>query len=222
MSILVATSTVADGSMYERNNPKSHKAVANRKAYLASKGFDLHRSVRLRLHYETDDFCRYIEVDDSYAGKGMQDSNVRPADALITTTRNLALFLPVADCIGAVIYDEVKRVLALAHLGRHSLEQQGGEKIIAHLQETYGCEPQNLRIWLTPAAGKDVYKIWALEDKGMKEAAFEQLQNAGIASDQITDNAAETTSDENYFSYSEFLKGTRTSDGDHAIVAMIR
>lgn len=222
MSVLVAISTVADGSMLDRENPKSHKVVANRKAYLKSKGFDLQRSVRLRVHYETDDFCRYVSVDESYAGKGMQDANVRPADAIITTTRNLALFLPVADCIGAVIYDDVKRVLALAHLGRHSLEQLGGEKIIAHLATEYGSNPQNLRIWLSPAAGKDVYKIWALDNRGMKEAALEQLHNAGITAEQITDNTAETTSDENYFSYSEFLKGTRSSDGDHAIVAMIR
>lgn len=37
-----------------------------------------------------------------------------------------------------------------------------------------------------------------------------------------TDDAAETTSDQHYYSYSEYLKGHRKNDGDHAIVAIMR
>lgn len=222
MSVLVVTSTVADGSMNDRTNPKSQKVVATRKKFLEKNGFDIKQTVRLRLHYEREDFCRYIEVDDSHRGQGMIDSNVRPADALITTTRELGLFLYVSDCIGAVIYDTVKQVLTLAHLGRHSLEQHGGQKIIEHLQQNYGCNIEDLQICLTAAAGKDVYKIWALNNKGMKEAALEQLERAGIKPAQISDDPANTTDDPNYYSYSEYLKGNLDKDGSHAVVAKIR
>ena len=112
-------------------------------------------------------------------------------------------------------------VLALAHLGRHNLEQGGGHKIIAHLSHHYHSNPAKLRITLTPAAGKNEYKIWALENIGMKEATFEQLASAGVLQANIIDAPIETTSSADYYSYSEFLKGNRDEDGDHAIVAMM-
>lgn len=221
MSVLVVTSTASDGSQKDRTNPKSHKVIDARQQFLRKHGFDIDKTVRLRVHFETEDFCRYIEVSQDNAGQGMRNDNVRPADAIITTDRDLALFLPVSDCIGAIIYDTVRRVLALAHLGRHSLEQRGGQRIIQHLQDQYGCSVENLQIWMTPAAGPDVYKIWALDNKGMKEVAHEQLAAAGIKPSQITDNTAETTSNPHYYSYSEFLKGNG-EDKSHAIVAKIR
>jgi hypothetical protein len=55
----------------------------------------------------------------------------------------------------------------------------------------------------------------------LKEVVFEQLRNAGIASTNITDNPADTTRDDRYFSHSEFLKGNKPTDGRHAIVVML-
>jgi copper oxidase (laccase) domain-containing protein len=195
--------------------------IRNREALLQKYSLTPENTVRLRVHFETEDFCRYKLVSAKHSGQGMVDDNVVPADALITTEPNLALLLPVADCIGAVIYDETKSVLALAHLGRHSLEQYGGKKIIEHLVENFSVNIEDLHIWMTPAAGKEVYPIWKLDNKGMKEAAHEQFASAGIKQTQITDDATETTTSSDYFSYSDYLKGNRASDGDHAILAVM-
>jgi copper oxidase (laccase) domain-containing protein len=222
MDLHVHTSTVADGSLYNRHDPKDAEVISNRKKFLAGQSISIDKSVRLNLNFDGDDFCRYTAVDSTHKGKGMQGGDIFYADALITTQQDVALFLPVADCIGAVIYDPVKGVLALAHLGRHSLEQHGGQKIIEHIMHSYGSNAADLELWLTPAAGKEVYPIWKLDHKGMKEAAFEQFAAAGISSSQIHDNQAETTADPDYFSYSEFLKGNQAVDGDHAIVAVLR
>ncbi len=219
---LVAISTRADGSMYNRHDFTDPDVIANRERFLAQHGLSLDQAARVRVHYDTDDFCRYIEVDDSWAGKGARDNELPAADALITTSRNLTLLLPVADCIGAAIFDERQGVLALAHLGRHSLEQHGGTKIIEYLAEQYDSKPQDIAIWLTPAAGKEKYPLWALDNKGMKETAYEQFAAAGITKAQINDNPADTTSDPNYYSYSEFVHGRDTEDADHLIVATLK
>ena len=208
--------------MYNRHDLCDPEVIKQRQAFLAGYGVALEETVRLRVDYDTDDFCRYIEVGAADQGMGMTDDHATSSDALITTTPGVALFLPIADCIGALIYDHTQHVLALAHLGRHSLEQQGGTKIIQHLVGHYGCSVENLEVLLTPAAGKDNYKIWALDNKGMKEAAHEQLHAAGLTSTQINDNDADTTTNDLYYSYSQYLKGDRQEDGDHAIFGVMR
>lgn len=221
MSLVVATSTVSDGSMYNRHDMFDRKVFQNRRRFIATQGLEADDFIRLWVTYETTDFCRYREISASQRKAGMMGSDTEPADALITTELGVGLFLPVADCVGAVIYDESRQVLALAHLGRHSLEQYGGTAIINYLRDHYGCEPENLRVWLTPAASKNAYQLWKLDHKGLKEATYEQLRAAGVLDVNITDNVAETTDDSRYYSYSLYLKGLRADDGDHAIIAMM-
>lgn len=221
MNAVIKTSTISDGNMYNRNDHEDASVIENRTHFLEKMGTSIDKTIRLRVNYDGDDFCRYIEVDADFAGKGMRNSDVTIADAIVTTAPNIALFLPIADCIGAAIYDPEHGVVAIAHLGRHSLEQYGGTKIITHLTKQYHSNPSALQVWLTPAPSKESYPIFKLDNKGMKEAAHEQLLTAGILSENITDNTAETDKDPNYYSYSEFLKGNTTEDGDHAIVAVM-
>jgi copper oxidase (laccase) domain-containing protein len=222
MAVNVAISTVADGSMYNRHDSADAAIYQNRITLLQGRGINPSAAVRLAVSYDRDDFCQYTVLADDQLGRGVIDTHAYPGDALITTAPGTALFLPIADCVGAVFFDPENKVLALAHLGRHSLEQLGGAKIVHFLVDTFGSDLRSLQVWLTPAAGKDVYKIWALENKGMKEATLEQLFAAGVLKENINDSSAETTSDLDYFSYSEFLKGNRTEDGDHAIVAVMQ
>ncbi|MFZ2126570.1 MAG: laccase domain-containing protein [Candidatus Microsaccharimonas sp.] len=220
--ILVAISTVADGSMYNRHDKADASVIHNREVFLKKHHISLEQTTRVRTLYEGDNYCRYKEATEAEKGDGMKDDQVAISDGLVTTNLNHALFLPVADCVGAVLYDPKKQVLMVSHLGRHSLEQGGGIKSVAYLKEKYGCDPKDLKVWLTPAPGKDAYPIWKLDNKGMKEVTFEQLSIAGILPENITDNPADSTKDVNYYSYSEFLKGNRKKDGDHVVVAMMR
>lgn len=151
----------------------------------------------------------------------MRDGDVPLADALVTTTPDLALFLPVADCVATTLYDEEHGVLMLSHLGRHSLEQQGGMKSVEYLIKNFNTHPEALKVWLGPAPSKETYPIFKLDNQGMKEAVFQQLQKAGVTFENITDNPADTATDERYFSYSEFLKGNKP-EGRIAMVAVMR
>jgi len=228
MSLIVVVSTVADGSMYNRKDPIDLDVIENRKVYLAKQGIQFTDATRVHpnanqraeVDHETN-WCKYIKVDASSKLSGMKDGNTPAADALVTKTPGHALMLPIADCVGAVFYDVTTQTLGVAHLGRHSLEQQGGQQFVAYLQSEYGSDPSKIKVWLTPAPGKDIYPIWALENKGMKEVTFEQLLHAGILMENIIDMPIDTDKDLNYYSYSEYLKGHRDEDGDYAIVAMM-
>lgn len=220
-SVHVAISEVLDGSMYHPADQTNQAVIAARRAWLAKHDISLEHAVRVYISYEDNDYCKYKVVDSTDAHRGMEASDMQYADALVTTTPNLALFLPVADCVATTLYDEAKGVLMLSHLGRHSLEQQGGQKSVAFLQTTYGSDPKDIKVWLGPAPGKQTYPIFALNGQGMKEAVFEQLQKAGITPEKIIDNDADTTIDPRYFSYSEYLKGNKP-EGRFAMVAILR
>jgi len=221
-TLFTATSTTADGSMYNPLDQSDPSVTSHREAWLKKNGFTLADTTRLYITYDGTDFCRYKEVGAQEKGIGLQKAIPSPADALITTTPGQVLFLPVADCVATIFFDPAKGVLMLSHLGRHSLEQDGAVRSVAHLTEHYGSKPEDIQVWLSPTPSKAAYAIYTLNNRGMKEVAFEQLERAGIRAENITDNPADTATDPRYFSHSAFLKGEKSEDGRFAVVAVMK
>lgn len=214
-------STVSDGSM--KSPDKNYKTVlAARQAFLKQHDIAANDTTLVQVTYETDDFCRYVTLTNDDRGDGITRPPTYAADALVVTQPGHALFLPLADCIGAVIYDETQHILMLSHLGRHNLDQQGGTKCIDYLVEKHGSDPKNLTVWLSPAAGKRSYPLYAFDNRSLHEVAAEQLVVAGITKQNITVSLVDSAADNHYFSHSQFIKGNRDSDGRHAVVAVLR
>jgi copper oxidase (laccase) domain-containing protein len=220
-SPLVIISQVADGNMYMPDDKENQSVIDNRIAYLESHDLSIDDAVRVNVLYEGNDYCRYLEVDSSQRGAGMRGNDIAPADALVTRTPGLLLFLPLADCVGMVVYDPDHHVLMLSHVGRHSLEQNGAFASVKHLAHVYGSDPTHLKIWLTPAPGQQNYPVHAFHNRDFKEIVFEQLDAAGVVRENVVDNPSDSTTDDRYFSHSEFLAGRRSSDGRYAIVAVM-
>lgn len=221
-SLHVVISTVADGSMYNREDKFDPSVYQNRITLLDSIGLTASDATRIRVGYDRSDFTETHVISEQHKSQGILDENVIISDALVTTGINHALLLPIADCVGAAIYDPEHQVLMVAHWGRHSLEQQGAERCIQFFKETYKSDVSKLEIHLTPAPAKEHYQIWKLDNKGMKEATFEQLARAGIHKDQIIDHPEDTFTDPRYYSYSAYLQGKKENDGDYVIVAVIK
>ncbi len=179
----------------------------------------MHDSTRVKIGYESTNYCRYEEVTSSQKGDGMFDGSMVAADALVTRVPHHTLFLPLADCVGAVIYDPIQHILMLSHLGRHSLEQNGGFESVNFLVNHYRCNPGTLKAWLTPAPGQANYPLFAFGNRAFKDVVTDQLLSAGILTKNITDDSTDTTTDGRYFSHSEFLKGNRPEDGRYAVIA---
>lgn len=221
-SVYVAISQVQDGTMYIPTEQENVSVITNRAIWLEKQGIALNDTTRVHISYDQADFCRYRIVDAAKKGVGMQGPASEYVDALVTTELRQALFLPVADCVATTLFDPTNGVLMLSHLGRHSLEQDGGVRSVAFLAEKFGSNPEQLKVWLSPAPNKEAYPIFKLGNIGMKEAVFEQLQRAGVLLENITDNPADTATDDMYFSHSEFIKGNKPVEGRFAMVAVMK
>ena len=133
-----------------------------------------------------------------------------------------ATLAELADCLGAVIYDPTNQIMMVTHLGRHSIEMEGGIKSVQFLVDEFGSEPADLQIWLSPAVDVENYPLFAFENRGLLEVAYEQFIKAGVGIDQIEASDIDTATDDNYFSHSEYLAGNQMTDGRFAIDAMMR
>ena len=221
--IIAKVSSTEDGPMNFKGNDED-EVRNNRVQFLdAADGIDPLMATLVQVTYEdTTDFTRYKVVEDDNAGEGMlEPASNMVADALVTTRPDQALFLPLADCVGAIIFDARQEVLMVSHLGRHSAQQNGGQKSIEYMAREFDSHPSDLLVWLSPAAGKGNYPLRALNNKGLHEAVVEQMVRAGVDIHNIEVSHIDTTENPEYFSYSEFLKGERPSDGRFAIVAMM-
>lgn len=221
MEPAIAISSVVDGSMSTAHIGWD-AAIKNRQLFLKANDILLEETILVRLDYASDDFCRYEVVDGAKTGDGMCDESTIVSDTLFTKERKIALFLPLADCIGAVLYDSQKKILGLAHLGRHNLEQIGGQKNIAYMQEQFGCQVADIQVYLSPAVSKVSYPMFNFENRSLHEVACQQLRQAGILEENITLDDRDTAVDDSFFSHSQFLAGRQETDGRHAIVAMMR
>lgn len=219
-SLTIALSELKDGSMSK--GVSDDVRLVNRAAFLAKQGIVPERTALVHLTYGGDDYRRFFTVNKDTMGDGIVRPATLDADALFTTEKELAFLLPIADCIAAVLHDTANSVLGLAHLGRHNLEQQAGTGVIDYMVREFGSHAEDIQVWLSPAAGKINYPLYAFNNRSLHEVAVEQLAAAGVVSENIQIDSRDTTTDEALFSHSEFLKGNRELDGRQAVVCMMK
>lgn len=221
-TVIVALSSRRNGTMSLRTR-KAHETEVDvrdhQRQFLAENGITPKQTTIVLVDYDTDDFTRYREVQPSEQGNLM---NPQPADALVATKPGHALFLPLGDCVGAVLYDPVKKVLMMSHLGRQSVEEYGAQKSVAYLQKKHNVAPQDVVVWLSVAVDSASYPLHAFGGKSLHEAIKEQLLAAGVMPEHLEIAAADTATHEAYYSHSQYLKGSDENFGRHAIVAMMR
>ncbi len=222
MDITVAISTISDGTMSILPDKSNQPIVIqNRDRFLMTHHIPMKDTTLVKVTYGGHNYTRYKEVGSAQKGDGMYNGEAVACDALITRERRHALFLPLADCVGMVVYDPDQHILMLSHVGRHSLEQNGAHESVQWLVTQYQSNPASLLVWLTPAPGQASYPVWAFGNGDFKEIVLEQLDQAGISASHITNDSSDSTTDPRYFSHSEFLAGRQTEDGRYALVSMM-
>lgn len=223
-ALIVGVSSFEDGTMKFGPNDSQSDVKANRQLFLGELGIDMPQTTLVSVVYaDTTDFTRYHVIDDDQQGDGMMQPRADlTADGLIVTRPDHALFLPLADCAGAIIYDPIDQILMVSHLGRQSVEANGAAKSIEYLTEGFGSDPAELLVWLSPAAGAANYPLHAMNNRGLHEVIFSELVKSGVRHEHIEVSAVDTTESDEYFSHSQYVAGERADDGRFAIVAMMR
>jgi copper oxidase (laccase) domain-containing protein len=220
MKLVYFCSDVSDGSMKSLNGDQA-AARHNRVSFLEKNGIDPTETTLHTLSYGGENYCRYVTLDDKAKGDGILRDSTIDTDAVVVAKPNHAILLPLADCIAAVIHDPTKNILMMSHLGRHNLEQFSGTRCIEYLVKEYEVNPTDLAVWLSPAADKENYPLYAFENRSLHDVATEQLITAGVAKENITASPIDSSTNPDYFSHSQFLKGNQDTDGRFAVVAVL-
>lgn len=201
--IFLSLSDISDGNM---KNPKlenwtNKEILLNREKFLEKSKIDPNNTALIAVNYSKENFKKYYYINSS--GKFTINHEVKDipsSDGLATMSPMLGIFLPLADCLGAVMYDETLKILMMVHAGRHNLEQDGLFDAVEFLKK-YGAEPKNIKAWLSPSAGEDNYPLKKMGNKSLVQVAKEQLNKAGVNNISSTDY--DTTTDDNYYSHSQ-------------------
>lgn len=222
-NVVAAVSSIKNGNMKYLGPVMDQPAVdENRAAFLAKFGIRPEQTVLVRTTYDGENYTRHHVVTENNRGQGMVRPSSFNSDSLATKSKNIAIFLPIADCIGGFVYDPNQEALMVMHLGRQATEQRGAAKSIAFMAETFQSNPQDLLVWLGPAPSEKTYPLFSFDNRSLHDVNSQHLQEAGVKPMHITICKTDTVLDTNYFSHSEFLKGNRKIDGRYAAVGMLR
>ena len=138
-SVDVLFSTKQDGSMANHEHATQHVDT-----FLSSKEFALDRNTIYVTYGEQNTYTEAVYVDGAQIGKVT-------CDALYTDTPGHVLVLPVADCIGTVVYDPETSMLGILHLGRHSSVAGLIESFAIDVADALGSDPRDWHVWMSPS-----------------------------------------------------------------------
>jgi copper oxidase (laccase) domain-containing protein len=228
--LLVAVSSREDGTMLDRSRDNRHdvEIVANRKAFCDEAGVNYENCAYQIISYNPEATFRIITEVSGPNTEGVA------ADVLYTEKQGIGLFLPIADCVGTIIYDPKRHALALAHLGRHASLADTLTKTIEFFIKK-GSKAEDLHIWMAPSVKQQSYRMEYFDkatDQLWKDYCLEKddgfyldMQGynqsraiaAGVPAENITVSPVDTATSEDYFSHSQ-----GDQHGRFAVVAELR
>lgn len=230
-------SKVSDGNMsfVYGDGPIVAKA---RSDYLHKQGIANQDAVFIKLEHGTKIHKVGKEDKGNLVDPGRQDEII--GDGLITNQPGLTLFLVVADCIGAVIFDPISNSVGLIHAGRKGVEQNILKKAVDAMKTEYGAKPNDLILLTSPSISAESYvfdelkaidmQFWGQDVSRGKDGKYHmdiksrlesQAIGIGIKKANITISPTDTFTDINYFSHRRSM-ATGGPEGRFAVFAQIR
>ena len=164
------------------------------------------------------------------------------ADALVTADINLRLILPVADCNAIIYYDTNKKVVGLAHIGRHATVNNLASKMVKYFEKNYDSNPKDLKVFFSPSIRKNSYVFdqvpqpsslgWNQKPYVIKTTDgkfkidlikynFDRLLAAGVPESQIEISPIDTFTSNNYPSHTRSMRN-KSSEQRFAVIAGMR
>ena len=216
--LLVAVSSKDDGTMLDRIRGRHvAEVLENRRQFCDQIGVTYDDVVYQVISYDQsqtfDSIAEVAEADTvKYNSEGIF------ADALYTEAAGVGLLLPVADCIATVIYDPKRRVLMLAHLGRHSTVAQLMTGVIQYFVER-GSQAKDLLVWMSPSITRKNYRMdyfdhmddtkWRNFCRQTADGIYLDMQGfnrslavqSGVPGNNIFISPIDTADDPHYFSH---------------------
>lgn len=200
----VGISEISDGNMRFFDGGNETEVIGNQKKLGGTLDLNGDEIARVRTIYgDRKDFTNFYEITDENLSEYVitnPEEKIPVSDGLITKCSNVGILLPLADCLGIVVFDEEHHVLGLLHSGRQNVEQYGPGKFIEYFVENFNSNPEKLKVYFSPHALN--YQIFKFDNKLLSEVAKEQLIVAGVLSENIMDYKIDTVDNTNLPSHS--------------------
>jgi len=98
---------------------------------------------------------RVRTVDEGDRGKGIiKESDIKGVDALVTSSRQVALVTFYADCVPVLLFDARQKVIGMAHSGWRGTLRQIANETVRVMTESYGCKKEDIIAAIGPSIGK--------------------------------------------------------------------
>ena len=198
----VGISEINDGNMRFFGNGEESEIIKNQRKLGESIG--LNNVARIRTIYgERQNFTEYAELTkENLAEYSINnfEKEIPVSDGLVTRETEVGILLPLADCLGIVVFDEVHKIIGLLHSGRQNIEQYGPKKFVEYFVRNFDSDPDELKIYFSPHAL--YYQIFKFDNKLLPEVAKEQLVDAGVLLENIVDYKINTVDNANLPSHS--------------------
>ena len=130
-----------------------------------------------QLSHTNEEFQSHEDSMEKYLGRGIgkrivatyqeHGSTIQDAgldilsngDGLHTNDSSIMLGIALADCCGIMIYDPKNHAIMALHAGWRGAKAGIASKGIEIMHKSYGANPEDLLIWLTPCAGVASYEV---------------------------------------------------------------
>jgi len=100
-------------------------------------------------------------------------SNPQECDALITNRTKTPLMVMVADCSPILFYDDVKKVIAVAHAGRQGAFLNIVQTTLDSFKEDFNSKMEDIVVSVGPSIGVCCYEVGSEINKEAKELSLE-------------------------------------------------
>lgn len=198
--VQLAISTLEDGNMRAFSDAEFEAVLENQSKLSVALETTTNKTARVLTTYiNRKSFSEYYEItEETLPDHTIEkpETDLIVADGLVTKSKDFALLLPLADCLGIVFYDEVQGILGLLHSGRQNLEEDGAFRFVEFLKNNYNCRPEDLQAYFTPHAQN--FEICALNHAKLAEAAEEQLVRAGVKAENIERSDIDTVTNPDF------------------------
>ncbi len=149
-NIVYGISQRKDGNMKFANGDNNCEIIQNRKEFFNSLEVDFDKTV-------ISGVCHGDEV--RIVGYKNLGCILEATDGLITNKSGLILTITVADCLPIYIYDPVKRVVGLVHVGWRGLLNNILKKSILIFKSNFSSEEKDLLIFIGPHIHVSRYEV---------------------------------------------------------------
>lgn len=118
---------------------------------------------------------RIAVVDDALLSMSMEDRRnaLSGFDAIVTNVPGVAVAVSTADCVPVLLYDPEQKVVAAVHAGWRGTVKRICSKVIALMQQKYGCNPANVQAAIGPSIGFDAFEVGDEVVEAFASAAYD-------------------------------------------------